>query len=132
MALIKPKQKDTVLLNDIKSFGSNTGFKVWWLAQSGFLIKWHEKHLLFDPYLSDTLTRKYHGTDKPHVRMSDLVIMPALLNFIDIVTSSHNHTDHLDADTLVPIIENNPHLMFIIPEANRNFVMSGEFSYWFK
>lgn len=122
MALIKPKQKDNELLNDIKSFNSSTGFKVWWLAQSGFLIKWQEKYLLFDPYLSDSLSVKYQNTDKPHVRMSELVISPDQLDFIDIVTSSHNHTDHLDAETLMPIIQNNVGVKFIIPEANRAFV----------
>jgi len=122
MALIRPKQKDNELLNDIKSFNSSTGFKVWWLAQSGFLIKWQEKYLLFDPYLSDSLSVKYQNTDKPHVRMSELVISPDQLDFIDIVTSSHNHTDHLDAETLMPIIQKNADLKFIIPEANRAFV----------
>jgi L-ascorbate metabolism protein UlaG (beta-lactamase superfamily) len=122
MDLIKPKQKDAALLEDIKSFTSATGFKVWWLAQSGFLIKWQGKHLLFDPYLSDSLTLKYQHTDKPHVRLSEMAVNPAALDFIDIFTSSHNHTDHLDADTLIPIISNNPHIKFIIPEANRAFV----------
>lgn len=122
MALIKPKQKDNELLNDIKSFNSLTGFKVWWLAQSGFLIKWQEKYLLFDPYLSDSLSLKYQYTDKPHARMSELVISSQSLDFIDIVTSSHNHTDHLDAETLIPIIQNNADIKFIIPEANRAFV----------
>jgi L-ascorbate metabolism protein UlaG (beta-lactamase superfamily) len=41
---------------------------------------------------------------------------------ISIVTSSHNHTDHLDAETLVPVIKNNSGIRFIIPEANRAFV----------
>jgi L-ascorbate metabolism protein UlaG (beta-lactamase superfamily) len=122
MVLIKPKQQGAALLNDIKSFDSPTHFKVWWLAQSGFLIKWQGNHLLFDPYLSDSLSVKYQYTDKPHERMSELVIDPNQLDFIDIVTSSHNHTDHLDGETLIPILENNPNLMFIIPEANRTFV----------
>jgi L-ascorbate metabolism protein UlaG (beta-lactamase superfamily) len=122
MALIKPKQKDIPLLNDILSFKSATSFKVWWLAQSGFLIKWQGKYLLFDPYLSDSLSVKYQHTDKPHTRMSELVINPALLQFVDIITSSHNHTDHLDADTLIPIMKNNSFIKFIIPEANRSFV----------
>lgn len=122
MALIKPKQKGNELLNDIKSFNNPTGFKIWWLAQSGFLIKWQEKHLLFDPYLSDSLSVKYQNSDKPHERISELVILPDQLDFIDIVTSSHNHTDHLDAETLMPIIQKNADLKFIIPEANRAFV----------
>jgi len=124
MNLIKPKQKDSELLNDILSFESNTAFKVWWLAQSGFLIKWQGKYLLFDPYLSDSLSVKYQHTDIPHVRMSELVIDPSLLNFVHIVTSSHNHTDHLDADTLIPLLKNNLSIKFIIPEANRDFVVN--------
>jgi L-ascorbate metabolism protein UlaG (beta-lactamase superfamily) len=122
MQLIKPKQQDAVLLNDILSFESDTAFKVWWLAQSGFLIKWQGKYLLFDPYLSDSLSLKYKDTEKPHVRMSELAIDPAALQFVDIVTSSHNHTDHLDADTLKPILRNNSDVKLVIPEANREFV----------
>jgi L-ascorbate metabolism protein UlaG (beta-lactamase superfamily) len=122
MQLIKPKQKDAALLNDILSFESKVVFKIWWLGQSGFLLKWQRKYLLFDPYLSDSLTVKYQHTDKPHIRMSERVIDPASLNFVDIVASSHNHTDHLDADTLQPILKDNPAIKFIIPEANRGFV----------
>jgi L-ascorbate metabolism protein UlaG (beta-lactamase superfamily) len=120
--MIKPHQKNETLLADIEAFTSNEGFKVWWLAQSGFLLKWQNKTLLFDPYLSDSLSIKYQNTDKPHVRMSELVIDPRLLPKIDIVTSSHNHTDHLDAETLIPILHKNPEIKFIIPEANRDFV----------
>jgi L-ascorbate metabolism protein UlaG (beta-lactamase superfamily) len=54
--------------------------------------------------------------------MSDLVISPELLDGIDIVSSSHNHSDHLDAETLNPILKSNPDISFIIPEANRAFV----------
>jgi L-ascorbate metabolism protein UlaG (beta-lactamase superfamily) len=120
--MIKPIQKNEQLINDISAFDKSTGFKIWWLGQSGFLIKWHGKHLLFDPYLSDSLSVKYANTDKPHTRVSELVIEPALLPSIDIVTSSHNHTDHLDAETLRPILVKNANIKFIIPEANRAFV----------
>jgi L-ascorbate metabolism protein UlaG (beta-lactamase superfamily) len=27
---------------------------------------------------------------------------PERLDFMDVVTSSHNHTDHLDVETLIP------------------------------
>ena len=109
-------------IREAKVTGAEDAFDIWWLGQSGFLIQWNKKYLLFDPYLSDSLTRKYAQTDKPHVRMSELVIDPALLDTIDVVTSSHNHTDHLDAETLKPLFKNNPDIAFIIPEANRDFV----------
>lgn len=54
--------------------------------------------------------------------MSELVIKPELLKNISVVSSSHNHTDHLDAETLLLVLKNNPGIKFIIPEANRNFV----------
>ena len=40
--------------------------------------------------------------------MTELAIDPADLSFVDIATSSHNHTDHLDAETLGPIVARNP------------------------
>lgn len=123
--MIKAFQKDEILLKDIKSsIQKKDGFRIWWLGQSGFLIQFQGKHILFDPYLSESLTKKYAETDKPHTRISELVIRPEMLDMIDIVTSSHNHTDHLDAETLLPIFNNNPNIEFIIPEANRDFVSS--------
>ncbi len=95
---------------------------IWWLGQSGFLLQWKGKRVLLDPYLSDSLTKKYEHTDKPHTRISERVISPELLKQIIVVSSSHNHTDHLDAETLKPILANNPGIQFVIPEANRAFV----------
>jgi L-ascorbate metabolism protein UlaG (beta-lactamase superfamily) len=79
--------------------------------------------VLLDPYLSDSLTKKYSQTDKPHVRMTELVVDPARLSFADVVTSSHNHTDHLDAETLGPILAEDPRPQLVIAESNRDFVV---------
>ncbi|MFI5132513.1 MAG: MBL fold metallo-hydrolase, partial [Chitinophagales bacterium] len=115
--------KDHVLLQEMEDLvGDEKQFHLWWLGQSGYLLQWKGRRVLIDPYLSDSLTKKYAATDKPHTRMSERVIDPGLLRNILIVTSSHNHTDHLDAETLVPVLENNPGIVFIIPEANRDFV----------
>ncbi len=73
---------------------------LWWLGQSGFLVKLDDRYLLLDPYLSDSLTEKYAGTATPHVRMTRRVVDPARLSFVDVVTASHGHTDHLDPVTL--------------------------------
>ncbi len=116
-------QKDDALLADIERAAQTPDkLHIWWLGQSGFLLQYNGKHLLFDPYLSDSLSEKYARTDKPHVRISEQVIDPARLKRIDVATSSHNHTDHLDADTLLPLIDANPAMQFVIPEANRTFV----------
>lgn len=91
---------------------------IWWLGQSGFLLLSNGRRLLFDPYLSDSLTRKYAGTDKPHVRLTERVIAPERLSNIRVVTSSHSHTDHLDPDTLRPLAHANPDLHMVCPLAH--------------
>jgi L-ascorbate metabolism protein UlaG (beta-lactamase superfamily) len=121
--LIKAVKKDHELVREMDGLRSDEkGFHLWWFGQSGFLLQWKGERVLIDPYLSDSLTKKYEETDKPHIRMSERIIDPALLKNISIVSSSHNHTDHLDAETLIPIIQSNPDIKFVIPEANRDFV----------
>ena len=122
--MIKPLLQDDDFLQDVLTARKEPEkFHLWWLGQSGFLLQWQGRHLLLDPYLSDSLTTKYANTDKPHVRMTERVIAPDQLDFIDVVTSSHNHTDHLDAETLGPLLRVNPKVELIIPEANRQFVV---------
>jgi L-ascorbate metabolism protein UlaG (beta-lactamase superfamily) len=121
--VIRAVQSHDALLSDIRAADRRDGnFRLWWLGQSGFLLQWQGLHVLLDPYLSDSLTRKYAQTDKPHTRMTELVIDPARLSFVDIATSTHNHTDHLDAETLRPILAANPGLKLVVAEANRSFV----------
>ena len=118
MPLIAAFQKDDALLASIRSAPPRTdAFHLWWLGQSGFLLQWSGHHLLFDPYLSDSLTEKYAATDKPHVRLSERVIDPARLDMVQVVTASHLHTDHLDAATLMPLAAANPGLQLVLPEA---------------
>jgi L-ascorbate metabolism protein UlaG (beta-lactamase superfamily) len=120
--MITPLQKDDALIDDIRRASrSPDTFHLWWLGQSGFLVKWQDHHLLLDPYLSDSLTAKYAGTDKEHIRMTERCVDPARLNMVDAVTSSHNHTDHLDADTLGPLSATRPGLPLVLPQANIDF-----------
>lgn len=115
--------KDDALLEDISRARAEDRTRVWWLGQSGFLVRTPQATVLFDPYLSDSLTRKYAETDKPHTRITERVIAPESLTGIDIITGSHNHTDHLDAETLLPLLASNPGARLVIPRANRDFVL---------
>lgn len=123
MTLIKPLFKNHDFLIEVYSFDSTTGSCLWWLGQSGFLIKYQKLLILIDPYLSDSLTRKYELTDLPHVRMSERVVAPEHLKDIDLVIVSHLHTDHFDPDTLDPIRDQNINCKIIVPEASRNEAM---------
>lgn len=120
--MIKPVLQDDAFLEDVSRARSEPDqLHLWWLGQSGYLIQWQNRHLLIDPYLSDSLTKKYAATNKPHVRMTERVIAPERLDFVDVVTSSHNHTDHLDGETLIPLWKVNPNLTVLVSPANLNF-----------
>ena len=97
--LIEPALADDAFLRDVEEAPASA-LHLWWLGQSGFLVKLDDRYLLLDPYLSDSLTEKYEGTPTPHVRMTRRVVDPARLAFVDVVTASHGHTDHLDPLTL--------------------------------
>ena len=121
MRWVPARYKDEVFLHEVEHARHRTGeVHVWWLGQSGFLLQWNHIHVLIDPYLSDSLTKKYEGSGKPHIRMCERVIAPEKLSFIDIVTSSHNHTDHLDAETLIPFIILTPVLPLLFPKQTVN------------
>jgi L-ascorbate metabolism protein UlaG (beta-lactamase superfamily) len=115
--VIEPAMADDVFLTDVAEAADPHAAYVWWLGQSGFLIKWGGRHLLIDPYLSDSLTRKYAGTDREHVRMTRRVVDPRQLDFVDVVCSTHGHTDHLDGETLEPILAAGAAL--VCPAGNR-------------
>jgi L-ascorbate metabolism protein UlaG (beta-lactamase superfamily) len=100
-----PLLQDDAFLADVAACRDDHSdvLHLWWLGQSGFLMQCHGRHVLFDPYLSDSLTRKYADTEKPHVRISQRVVAPERLDFVDIITSTHGHTDHLDGETLTAV-----------------------------
>jgi len=121
--MIQPLQAGEALVDDVHAADRAPGLlHVWWVGQAGFLVAWQGRHLLLDPYLSDSLTRKYADTDKPHVRMTELVVAPERLGLVDVVTSSHAHTDHLDPETLRALLSARPDVEIVAPEAHRDLV----------
>jgi len=114
-------QKDAAFLADARRVVEARGLGLWWLGQSGFLVVQNGRAIILDPYLSDSLTHKYAATDKPHVRITERVVEPEALGqlgVIDVITGTHNHTDHFDPETLLPLLENNPQARLILPTAN--------------
>jgi len=118
--MISARLKDEAFLADLDRVRSGEpGLHLWWLGQSGFLAHAGGRTVLFDPYLSDSLTRKYADTDKPHERMTERVVAPGRLTGVEWVTASHAHTDHLDPDTLPALGSSNPQMRLVCPESIR-------------
>ena len=90
---------------------------LYWLGQAGFVIESSGSTLLIDPYLSDSLARKYRGTRYAHERMMPAPIAVEDFARVDLVLCTHRHTDHMDPDTLQPLARRFPQLRFVVPAA---------------
>ena len=77
-----------------------TIMKVTWLTQAGFLFDSGRVKIFVDPYLSDSLGEKF-----PDKRRR----IPADTHYLDIrpdvILLTHNHEDHLNRETLLPILD---------------------------
>ncbi len=91
---------------------------MWWLGQSGFAVKSHNTVLYLDPYLSTRLERR--TKDKPlarHIRMMPPPVNPHDIKNADYIICSHNHGDHLDPETVIPMLESSERAKLVVPPA---------------
>lgn len=107
------------LCNRLCATADDGDYVVHWLGQAGFIISAERHRILIDPYLSDSLAQKYHGTATPHERMMPAPAGVRELGAIDLVLVTHHHTDHMDPATLRPLAEANPALRLVVPRASR-------------
>jgi L-ascorbate 6-phosphate lactonase len=123
-SLIEPVQSGAALVNEIADTRPAPGtLAVWWLGQSGFLIKSRFGTLVIDPYLSEHLTTKYAETNKPHIRMTRAPLRGAILTGVDLVLASHKHSDHLDPGTLPDLLNASAGAQLVLPEAIREHAL---------
>jgi L-ascorbate metabolism protein UlaG (beta-lactamase superfamily) len=107
----------TDLLAELAAHDDGDAVSVWWLGQAGFCLRWRGLRIAVDPYLSDSLARKYAGTRFPHRRMMAAPVQPERLTQLDFVFCTHAHTDHMDGDTLSAIARANTGCRFVVPRA---------------
>jgi L-ascorbate 6-phosphate lactonase len=116
--IILPVKSGSGLLEEIARDEPRPGsISVWWLGQSGYAIKSRSGLLVVDPYLSEHLTTKYAGTDKPHVRMTEAPLRAGELTCVDVILASHKHSDHLDPGTVPDLMEASPKAKLVVPKS---------------
>jgi L-ascorbate metabolism protein UlaG (beta-lactamase superfamily) len=93
------------------------GLSLYWLGQAGFVIDAGGQRLVIDPYLSDSLAEKYRGRLYPHQRMMAAPVTTDGLGDVDLVLSTHQHTDHMDPQTLQPLLGSRPTVKLVAPLA---------------
>jgi L-ascorbate metabolism protein UlaG (beta-lactamase superfamily) len=116
--MIEPVRQGAELKAEIAATVPAAGsLAVWWLGQSGFLVKSPRGMLVIDPYLSEHLTSKYAGTARPHVRMTRAPLRGSDLVDVDLVLASHKHSDHLDPGTIPDLLASSPDARLVLPAA---------------
>ncbi len=117
--MIVPVQKDEEFISDFRDADRVTGaIHIWWLGHCGFLVKWDKFAILIDPYLSDSMSRKFEGTAHAISRISERVVDPLFLEGIDLVVCSNNEPDRLDPETILPLRAANPGMKLVLPAGN--------------
>ncbi|PZQ97031.1 MAG: MBL fold metallo-hydrolase [Cereibacter sphaeroides] len=98
--------------------------RLFWLGQAGFVIEGGGKRVVIDPYLSDSLAEKYRGKKFPHIRMMPAPVAPDGIGHVDLVLSTHAHTDHLDPGTLPVLLAANPEALLVAPRSARETALN--------
>lgn len=106
-----------MLVNRAEGFPPKGHPSLFWLGQAGFWIDTGLHRVLVDPYLSDSLAKKYLGAKHPHTRMMPPPIEIDYLPQPDLVLITHAHSDHMDAGTLTPLHQRFPEVPFMVPWA---------------
>jgi L-ascorbate metabolism protein UlaG (beta-lactamase superfamily) len=87
-----------------------------YLGQAGLLVDTGQERILFDPYLSNYVVDSGIGSAELFTRAFPPPLFVQDLTEIDFVFISHDHADHCDPDTLLPLYRANPSVRFICPK----------------
>ncbi len=85
------------------------------LGQAGFLIQTEQSRFLVDPYLSNYVVTSGIGDPELFARSFPPPFNVEELTEIDGIFVTHDHADHCDPDTILPILNKNPECLVIGP-----------------
>lgn len=99
---------------------SDKRFEITYLGQAGLILDTDQIRIVFDPYLSNYVVDSGIGSAELFSRSFLPPVKAEDLSGIDVVFISHDHADHCDPDTLLPLYKTNPELRFICPRPVAN------------
>ena len=89
------------LLNQIENEKvDNKKLIVYYLGQSGYVLKTNNTIIYIDPYLSDYVSHTSGLYDKEMVRNYPPPFLPSKIQKLDAVFCTHSHVDHMDPWTI--------------------------------
>lgn len=90
------------------------GVVVWWLGQSGFVLRGATATVVIDPFVTD------FGS---FGRLYDPPLEPEELDAVDLLLGTHDHVDHIDPLGFPRILAASPGAAAVVPEAVRERVV---------
>ncbi|MEO8659267.1 MAG: MBL fold metallo-hydrolase [Bryobacteraceae bacterium] len=114
--MIQPVKKGMALIADIDNTECPTP-TLWWLGQSGFVLKYQKIVLYIDPYLSERQTVKYRETDQPRVRITAAPLRGWHVRHADMILSTHRHGTHLDVASLLSMLKGSSRARLVLPKS---------------
>mgnify|MGYP000858751347 FL=1 len=89
--------------------------KLTYFGQAGVLIETEESRFLIDPYLSNSVVTSGVGDARVFSRSFNPPLLPEELRGITSIFVTHDHLDHCDPETILPILKNNADCTVIGP-----------------
>lgn len=97
-------------LSAIEADGPPDGVDLWWLGGAGFALRASGLLLWIDPFFGPSPSERA-------LRMIASPIGPGAIRRADAALSTHDHIDHCEPDTLIPLAANTP-AVFIGPRSS--------------
>lgn len=114
--MIRPVKKGMTLIAEIDETDSPTP-ALWWLGQSGFVLKYQKTIFYIDPYLSERQTIKYRETDQPRIRLTAAPLRGWHVRHADLILSTHRHGTHLDVASLLSMLKGSRRARLVLPKS---------------
>lgn len=114
--MIRPVQRGMALVHDIDSSDCPTP-TLWWLGQSGFVLKYRQIVYYIDPYLSERQTVKYRDTEQPRIRLTAAPLRGWHVRHADMILSTHRHGTHLDVASLLSMLKGSRQARLVLPKS---------------
>ena len=105
--MIQPVKYGRELLDDVQAAGGNTPV-LWWLGQSGFIVKFHDIVFYIDPCLSELTGR---------TRLIESPLNAGQVTNADLILCTHKHAAHMDPGALPAILKASPRARVVLPKS---------------
>ncbi|MFN3323587.1 MAG: MBL fold metallo-hydrolase [Bryobacteraceae bacterium] len=116
--MIQPLQQGHTLIEEIEQ-SECPAPRLWWLGQSGFVVKYHQIVFYIDPYLSDSVAARFSALDlkASRERLTEAPLRPWQVRHADLVLCTHHHDTHMDEQTLRPMLNASRRARLVLPKS---------------